>query len=112
MIDMKLSPAPKKGQTMLGSDTELEHPEQPEYPYGLRVRLDNDSLKKLGITEMPAIDAEFKLTALVCVVEISQSDSQNSEEPYRSLELQIEQMELKPAAEEPGERTAAERMYG
>lgn len=106
MIDMKLEAKPRKGETMLGASDEAM---QPEYPYGLRINLDGESLKKLGISEMPEIDAEFKLTALVCVVGISQHESAGGE-PHRSLELQIEQMALAPASEEAGE-SAADRMY-
>lgn len=110
MIDMKLTPKPKKGDTMLGAEVTMD---QPEYPYGLQIRLDNESLKKLGIGELPVIDAEFKLVALVCVTSVSAHESQGSDEPHRSVELQIEQMELKPAKEEAGEsKTAADRMYG
>lgn len=109
MIDMKLERKPKQGDTMLGAAVESD---APEYPYGLRISLDSESLKKLGITDLPALDSEHKLVALVCVVGTSQHESQGSDEPHRSVELQIEQMTLKPASEEPGERTAADRMYG
>lgn len=110
MIDMKLTPKPKKGESLLAADVAMD---QPEYPYGLQIRLDNDTLKKLGIAELPAIDTEFKLVALVCVTSVSAHESQGSDEPHRSVELQIEQMELKPAKEEAGEnKTAADRMYG
>lgn len=107
MIDMKLKPEAK---TLLD---EPMNTESPEYPYGLRICLDNESLTKLGITELPAIDAEFKVTALACVVSISQNESQGSEKPYRSVDLQIEMMELSPAKEESGEGapSLAQRMY-
>jgi hypothetical protein len=107
MIDMKLT---KKAKTMLGEPIDCE---APEYPYGLRICLDGDSLEKLGITELPDIDAEFKVTALACVVSVSQHESQGSDKPHRSLDLQIEMMELAPAKEEAGESGAssAQRMY-
>lgn len=104
MIDMKLKPEAK---TMLGEPVQMD---APEYPYGLRICLDNDSLTKLGITELPAIDAEFKVTALACVVSVSQHESQGSDKPHRSVDLQIEMMELAPAKEESG-TSQAQRMY-
>ena len=107
MIDMKL-PKAGKDEAPMGA---AESMDSPEYPYGLRLSLDSESLKKLGMTELPAIDAEFKLVALVCVVGVSQNDSQGSEEPYRSVDLQIEMMELSPAKEEPGESSPAQRTY-
>jgi hypothetical protein len=105
LIDMK--------NTVKTKDSSLVSPiEQDEYPYGLRISLNNDTLKKLGITELPAIDSEHKLVALVCVVGMSQHESQGEHEPYRSVELQIEQMTLMPAKEEDGERKdPAKAMY-
>jgi len=105
LIDMK--------NTVKTKDSSLVSPvENDEYPYGLRIRLDNDTLKKLGITELPAIDSEHKLVALVCVVGLNMNESAGEGEPYRSVELQIEQMALAPAKEEAGEsKDPAKAMY-
>ena len=107
MIDMK--------STVKTKDSSLVSPvEQDEYPYGLRIRLDNDTLKKLGLTELPAIDSEHKLVALVCVVGLTMNESAGEGEPYRSVELQIEQMALMPAEEEDDEgerKDPAKAMY-
>lgn len=107
MIDMKLKPEAK---TMLGEAVESG---SPEYPYGLRICLDNESLTKLGITELPPIGAEFKVAALACVVSVSQHESQGSDKPHRSVDLQIEMMQLAPAKEESGEggTSQAQRLY-
>ena len=101
MIDMKNTKASAES-TLVAQDM-VE-----EYPYGLRIRLGNEELSKLGIKEMPAIDTEMKLTALVCVIGINQSDSANGE-PYRSVELQIEKMSLVSAKEE--DNATAKAMY-
>lgn len=105
LIDMK-STVKAEGSTLMAPV------EREEYPYGLRLTLDNDALAKLGMTELPAIDREFKLMALCCVVAVSQSERADGE-PYRSVELQVEQMALVPAEEESGESSddAASRMY-
>ena len=105
LIDMK--------NTVKTKDSSLVSPvEQDEYPYGLRIQLDNDTLKKLGITELPPLDSEHKLVALVCVVGMNISESSGDGEPYRSLSLQIEQMALVPAKEEDqAPRDAAKAMF-
>lgn len=101
MIDMKNTKASAESTLMAPEMTE-------EYPYGLRIRLGNEELAKLNMPELPAIDSEFKLTALVCVVSVTQSDSANGE-PYRSVELQIEKMSLVSAKEE--DNATAKAMY-
>lgn len=107
MIDMKL--AGKAGE--LGA-VETVAAESPEYPYGLRINLENDTLAKLGMGELPALDTEFKVTALACVISVSQNESQGSEEPYRSVQLQIEMMEINQSKEEEGEPSnSAQRLY-
>lgn len=106
MIDMK-NEVEAERSTMMAPEM------RDEYPYGLRIRLGNDELAKLGITELPAIDTEMKLTALVCVISVTQTDSTDGE-PYRNVEMQIEQMALAPAEEEAGEKsddTMAKAMY-
>lgn len=105
LIDMK--------NTVKTKDSSLVSPvENDEYPYGLRLQLSNDELKKLGITELPAIDSEHKLVALVCVVGLNMNETAGEGEPYRSITLQIEQMALAPAKEEAGEsKDAAKTMY-
>lgn len=106
MIDMKNTEKPKGG-TML-SPVEAD---TPEYPYGLRLSLEEADLQKLGMTGSPELDSEFKLTALVCVVSVSQHESEGSDGKKRSLSLQIERMELTPAAEEDNEPTPAGKLY-
>lgn len=93
LIDMK--------NTVTTKDSSLVSPvEQDEYPWGLRIVLDNDTLKKLGIAQLPAIDSEHKLVALACVVGITMNESAGDDEPTRSITLQIEQLALAPAKEE------------
>jgi hypothetical protein len=104
MIDMKLDKQSEPETLIAGSDSS-------EYPYGLQLSLDNEQLSKLGMTDLPAIDTEFTLVAKVCVVGTSQYDAKDSENPHRSVQLQIEAMELSPSQEE-GEKSAADRLYG
>lgn len=103
LIDMKRTVKSEKS-TMLAEET------RDEYPWGLRLSLDDETLTKLGMTELPAIDAEFKLVALACVVSVSQSERVDGE-PHRSVELQLEQMLLVPGKEEDTEGDKAKAMY-
>lgn len=106
LIDMKRTVKSEKS-TMLAEET------RDEYPWGLRISLDGETMAKLGMTELPKIDAEFKLVALVCAVSISENETSDGE-ARRNVELQIEQMMLMPAAEEEGEdegEDMAKKMY-
>lgn len=105
LIDMK--------NTVKTKDSSLVSPmEQDEYPWGLRISLDSATLAKLGITDLPAIDSEHKLVALVCVVGVSQHERADGE-ASRNVDLQIEQMMLMPAKEEDDDEPAdrAKAMY-
>jgi hypothetical protein len=66
----------------------------PKYPYGLRLNLDDEALKKLGITELPAVDTRMQLTASVEVCTTSEYESQSGEQ--RSIDLQITALALAP----------------
>lgn len=105
MISMKLTAAEAKADTMLGdpSDDDL-----PKYPYGLSICLDDETLDKLGITDLPAVGTVMQLTALVEVCSISQYENQTGAD--KSLSLQITDMEL--AAGNGGEKSIANRIYG
>lgn len=62
-----------------------------QYPYGLRIRLENEQLDKLGIKELPAVGEYVSIEAECCVISTAQND-RNGGEPRRTLELQIEKI--------------------
>lgn len=103
MISMKLSPAEAKGETMLA-----EADEAPQYPYGLSICLDDETLDKLGITELPPVGTAFTLTARVEVCSTSQYQNQDGADA--SMSLQITDMEL--AGEGSAQKSIADRLYG
>ena len=74
---------------------------EPEYPYGLCLRLDTDELDKLGVTTLPDAGTEIHIVAIGKVVRVSESASEDNREC--GLEIQITQMELTPEAADPGE---------
>lgn len=67
-----------------------------EYPYGLRINLDNDAIDKLGLKKLPNVGTTMRLEASVRVVEVSQNSRQDRD--HRRVELQIEKMDLPKAA--------------
>lgn len=79
----------------------------PLYPYGLSIRLDNDSLDKLGMTTMPEVGKSIMLTARVDVVSVSEHDSKSGN--TRNLELQITDLALG-TAKDLGD-DAADKLY-
>lgn len=87
MINMKMSKEEAKEYT------EPQPSDAPQYPYGLSIDLDDDSLEKLGITELPKVGAEMMITARVVVTSTSSYDTQGGE-PEARVCLQITDMEL------------------
>lgn len=87
LINMELSPEQAKEYS------QPDPGDAPKYPWGLELRLEDEQLKKLGITALPAVGAALQLTARVEVTSISQNDSQSGGE-RRCLSLQVTDMAL------------------
>jgi hypothetical protein len=67
---------------------------QQDYPYGLRICLDEECLAKLGVEKLPELGAEMMITAKVRVTRKSESEDMAEGEVERSLDLQITDMAL------------------
>lgn len=65
-----------------------------EFPFGLRLHLNNETLDKLGM-EMPEMGEVMTLVARVEVVSLSENSSKESED-RKDVDLQITDMELLP----------------
>lgn len=74
----------------------------PDYPYGLRIHLDHDGLKKVGIEEMPEVGGEVHIRAKAHVVGARSEKREGGEE--RHLELQITHLGVHPEEKEAGEK--------
>lgn len=85
MVSMKSSK--KKNEEMKLA----EYPKE-QYPYGLKIYLDNDTLKKLGIQETLEIGTELILHAKVEVCSASMRETDQGSN--YSMDLQITDMEL------------------
>ncbi len=68
---------------------------EPDYPYGTRITLDSASMRKLNLTELPAVESEMIITAKVRVVEVRSVPE--GEDKRQGMELQITEMSLAPA---------------
>ncbi len=82
--DMKLSRREKAEEASPVGD-------QPDYPYGLRLSLDEDALDKLGI-ELPDVGDAFFVVAVATVQSVS--EHQSEDRASQNVELQIEQLSL------------------
>lgn len=64
-----------------------------DYPYGLRIELDHDGMKKLGMKGLPKVGKKHKITAHAHVVSSSEH-SESKGESRKSVSLQITHMKL------------------
>lgn len=91
MVDMKRKKKKSKGNM---KDTAASLNDE-MYPYGLRVSLQRDEIKKLGI-DLKNLDVGQKATlmATVEVSEIAEHKSSNMDEYSKRVELQITEMNV------------------
>lgn len=81
-------------------------PEAPDYPWGLRLDLDQDTLAKLALGELPEVGAGFVMEARAVVVAVG--ENQEAGEPVRRhLALQITDLALAPPP-----RPHADKLFG
>lgn len=98
MTSMKRTKADKK-KMQDTSSTPIGYGESEDVPYGLHVRLDHESMKKLGLHKgkMPKTGSKMKLHAIAHVH--STSDSTRDGESERSMELHLHHMGIAPHTE-------------
>lgn len=100
MASMKMAPGESEHSM-------ISQPMNPEYPYGLRLCLKENSIAKLGIEALPKIDTEMMVMAKVKVVEVCEEMCEG-EGIERELELQIVEMALEPVK---SEKQVATKLY-
>jgi hypothetical protein len=81
MISMKLTPAEAK------EEAGYAEPKAPEYPWGLSISLDSDTLAKLGITSLPEVGGVMYLQARCEVCSTSQYSNQDGKDQCMSLQI-------------------------
>jgi len=82
--------------------------EREKYPYGLRVDLEKEALKKLKMDRLPEVGKKMTLVALVEVISVSLSEHKG-DELNKNVGLQITDMELKESKED---RSSESKLYG
>ena len=102
MVNMKMSPEEAK------EESGISEVDAPLYPYGLMIRLNDESLEKVGLTELPKVGTKIQITAMCEVVSTSSRQDQSGEDES-SVELQITDMELGAAQ---SSNTMASILYG
>ena len=104
MPDMRLSEEEKKDF----STPSL--PKAPKYPHGLRIHIDADSLKKLGVEGIPKVEDKVKFEADAMVMSVDKHEV-NGDESEISISLQITDMYFVDK-EKKEEKTSTTIMYG
>lgn len=84
LVNMKVSKAEREARYSEKSVAA----DAPSYPYGLSINLDDEALEKLGLEELPAVDAKVMIVAKATVTNVS-SNASTGGEKRRSIALQI-----------------------
>lgn len=93
LVDMKRSKAERKKESMpshIGGD---------DYPYGLRVNLDHESLQKLGIDKLPSVGDKLHLHAHAHVVSAEERSTEGGKK-HRSVSLELRKMHVGDSGDE------------
>lgn len=80
--------------------------EEPKYPYGLCLSLDNEMMTKLGITDLLPVGTVVTITAKAKVTRASASEELDGG-ARKSMELQITDMETTTGARSDGDMAKA-----
>ena len=90
LVSMKLSKAERKIEE---GARPVAMGERDEFPFGLTLHLEDETLKKLGVTGLPKVGSTDTLTAKFKVTSVSENTSEGSEE-RRSVSLQITDLQV------------------
>lgn len=83
--------------------------DKPRYPWGLGLHLDDETLEKLGISELPKVGKTLMISARVDVTGAMEQEMEGAGK-HRTAQLQITDMAIGPDEGEGGD--AAEKLYG
>jgi len=66
------------------------------FPFGLTISLDDDSLTKLGIDELPAVGEEWIVVGIGKIDSVSKNERDNSRGVNRNVSIQLQKLEVGP----------------
>ena len=91
MTDMRRTNAAKKDVAVNAATNS----DGPEYPYGLKVHLDHNSMKKMGMKDMPGVGSEVMMHSKAHVVG-ARAEKREGRDEERHVELQITHLGVHP----------------
>lgn len=99
LVEMKRSKADRKktAEQTVGGGGE-------DYPYGLRVNLDHESLAKLGIDKMPSVGDKLHLHAHAHVVSAEERSTEGGKK-HRHVGLELRKMQVGESGDETAQQT-------
>jgi len=90
LVSMKRT---KKDKSRHNSDHAIG---EENFPFGLTLSLDDESLTKLGIDELPAVGEELIIVGVGKVDSVSKSERDNRRGVSRNVSIQLEKLEVGP----------------
>lgn len=87
----------KEAKAEYGDSAKPSDEDLPRYPYGLTLYLDDDTLEKLGITDLPKVGSTMLAQITVMVTGTSQRATQSTKEGETlrtCVDLQVTDMDL------------------
>lgn len=100
---MKIEPS--DAEKLYGPQTVMS--EQPKYPYGLVITLDNTAVEKLGI-DLPKVGEKMMIEAKVEVLRVSAEDTKDGMK--KDVQLQITDLCIEAAGPENGSEVKQEQV--
>lgn len=105
MINLMISDKEKKDQSQTSMLYDVS-----SYPYGMKIQVDPETYKKLGLAEVPDIGEKMMIMAYVEVCSLYKENGKGDEQMI-SMGLQITDIEVKPMAEEKEEKSPESVIY-
>lgn len=104
MTNLAMTKEEAKAEYGMSTNKAEDDEDLPRYPYGLTLYLDDDTLEKLGITDLPKVGSKMLAQITVMVTGTSQRATQSTkagEEMKTCVDMQITDMELAMPAGKP-----------